>query len=135
MKSRCGNRIFIKGILSASIVAACLIAANGQQVYSANVCSYLNIPETNFNWMATIIWSDGPFTVGESHYWTDANGKKRLGSHSANDPVRSSTYFAVGFHTVTVPLSPRRTVYVGGMALLVIGTVLGALLLKKQRPA
>jgi hypothetical protein len=121
------------GILSAATVAACLVARGANQVYSQNVADVFNIPESNITSEASVICEVGPFTVGESHYWTDTHGNPKYGPHKADDRLRSSTYFMFDIAGITVPLSPKHTAIVATMVLLAFGAVLSLVLSKKCR--
>jgi hypothetical protein len=121
-----------KGILSAATIAACLIARGASQVYSQTIVPFVNIAETNITSEASVIYEVGPFTVGESHYWTDTHGNTLYCSHKADDPLQSSTYFMFGTAGITVPLSPKRTAIVAmTISLLALGAILSGVLLKK----
>ena len=122
------KRRVIKGILTASLVAACLLARGATSIYSQNVGSFLNVPIIS---EASTIWQIGPFAVGESHYWIDASGNMLTRVHEAGDPVRSSTWFVFGETSISVPLSPSRLEIVGATVLFGLGAILTGMLAKK----
>lgn len=104
-------------------MAACLVARGGTPVYSINIPAYIN---TTFSSEATMIWKAGPFAIGEACYWPNGNGYEFNGEF-AGEPRQASTFFAFGKTSISVPLSPRRTAFVGATLLLVFGIVLGGL--------
>jgi hypothetical protein len=125
------KRTLTKGILSAVMLANCLLAARGQQVYSQNICPFFNVPKTNITDVVSPILGVGPFNVGEHQYWTDTYGNRLHGPHRASDPVGSSTYFMVGTPSITVPFSAKRIAIIGEMTLVLICAVSCSVLLKR----
>lgn len=120
------KRPLLKGILSASVVAACLGARAGTYLYSQNISSYNNV---TFSSEALIIWEVGPFAIGEACYWPDVNGYE-LNGEFAGEPRQAFTDLDFGKTSISVPLSPRRTALVGATLLLVFGIALGGLFAK-----
>jgi len=147
------KRTFIKGILSAAVVAACLGARGASQVYSQNVCdvqfstttnslSYwpsisedvCGIVGSNTIYTSSTVWQKGPFTFGESRTWPNyefENGRP------VGNPAQNSTWFTFGAHSFTVPLSPRQAAGVGGIGfgLVILFLIVGGLLMKRGRLA
>jgi hypothetical protein len=118
------KRTFIKGILSASVVTACLAAGCSSHVYSTNSMRPMASEPSG-------IWQVGPFEIGEFHYWPNGNGYELDGNY-VGEPVQISTYFKIDSHTVTVPLSPKRAASVGATVLLGLGGILSGLVAKKS---
>jgi hypothetical protein len=119
------KRIFINGILSAAFVATCLVGRGARFVYSQNDMTSASSP----------IWEIGQFEVREYRYWTDASGHILNGPQELDHPVRSSTEFSFGAHSITVPLSPKFAAIVGAIGLVILGLFVNGLLIRRGRVA
>ena len=117
------KRIVINGILSAAFVAACLVGRGAPFVYSTN----------DMTWASSRIFEVGHFEVREYRYWTDASGHTLKGSTDIDHPIRSSTAFSFGAHSITVPLSPKYTAAVSATGLVILALFINGLLMKRGR--
>lgn len=148
------KRALIKGILSAAPVAACLVACGASPTPSQNVSDVRISATTNSRsyWPSTSqtvsgniffgtnsvniyssskFWQKGPFTIGESRSWTNAT--RHINGPPPGDPAQIHTWFAVGTHSITVPLSPKYVVIIGATGLAILGLIIGGVLMKRRR--
>jgi hypothetical protein len=114
------------------MIAACLIARS-QQVYSPGTVSSHFISETDCTDVEFCILRIGPLTIDESEYWTDANGNKLYGPHTAGAPVQRSMNLFLGHSGIIVPFPKKHTVIIGAATLFILSAIFGGILLKKQR--
>ena len=132
------KRTLITGILSAAVVATCLIARASSFVYSQNAGDFMNISQTGISTVGEcpLIWQKGPFAIEESLIWTNSSGHELMltGPHKPRDLVSDSTVFILGAHSLIVPLSVRSITVVGIVVLLATIIVFSGLLAAKIHP-
>ncbi|HXC36262.1 MAG TPA: hypothetical protein VNV43_10330 [Candidatus Acidoferrales bacterium] len=116
------KRLFVNGILSTAFVATCLIARGGRFLYSTN----------NLTWASSPIWEVGRFEVREYRYWTDASGHTPKCPQDFDHPIRRSTEFSLGAHSIMVTLSPKCIAVVGATGLVILGLFTNGFLIKKR---
>jgi hypothetical protein len=136
------KRTLTKGILSASLVASCLVARTSAQVYSQNVGSLNYSTTTNSGpflqsvtkdgyfvsgndpavYFSLTTWQKGPFTVNVTKY---VNGLP------AGVAAKTCTWITFGNHSISVPRSPQQIAKDGGIGLLIVGLIVASLLLKR----
>jgi hypothetical protein len=138
------KRVLIKGILSATIVATCLVARGAAQVYSGNVGSLNYSTTTNSGsylpsitekgyvvsgsnpplYFSSTTWQKGPFTFGE--FRADVN--KFANGLPPGYPPQSYTWFSFGNHSIKASISLWHIAVVGAAGAVVLGLIIGCLL-------